>query len=288
MRRLGQHFLKNRSAIQKIIGALELKNGETIIEVGPGHGELTDELLASSFELLEKKAGHKIKVIAIEKDPELAFSFELLAFRGKYESQIEIINGDALKILPSLVKSYNLKAKSWKLVGNIPYYITGHLLRVIGELKNKPALCVFTVQKEVAERIAAEPPHTNRLSASVQFWAEPEIIGYISKKDFFPPPAVDSAIIKLETRDKGQETNSEQYYAAVRALFAQPRQTILNNLRRAAIERASPFGRATKLPKDEISKKLKQIKIDPEDRPQNLSVQDIIKISEYFSSTQDN
>ena len=273
-RKLGQHFLKNESAIKKIIATLELKNGETVLEIGAGHGELTKPLLEVCG-----KVG--CKVMAVEKDPELAAGIQNL----ENSENLKVITGDIRKILPKLVSHYSLclygtspegrQTTHYKLVGNIPFYITGRLLRNISELKNKPELCVLTLQKEVAERICVAPPKMNRLAAVVQFWAEPKIIGFISKKDFSPPPEVDSAIIRLGVRlevlgfrGEKQKLSEENYYRMVRILFQQPRKTVANNLTSGL-----------KTDRLEIAKKLEKLSIFPNLRPQNLSVEEIIKIS---------
>ena len=218
-KRLGQNFLTNKNKIKEIVSVLDIKKSDTIIEIGPGQGELTTEIVKA----LPRK------IIAIEKD-------EVLAERLRnsveiHGNSVEIISGDALKIIPSLVENCKLKIENYKIVGNIPYYITGFLLRIIGELKNKPRLIVLTVQKEVALRIAAEPPKMNLLAASIQFWAKTEVIGFIPKRDFFPEPKVDSAIIRLTPINslftKGE---AENYYGFIKRIFKQPRKTVLNNL----------------------------------------------------------
>lgn len=253
--RLGQHFLKNKEKIRKIAGSLDLEEGDFLVEIGPGHGELTEEL---------KNPGMPgIKLIAIEKDLVLA---QVLQEKMKSDG-FELVQGDALKILPEIPATYNLKPGSYKMTGNIPYYITGYLLRTIGEMVSKPKLIVFTVQKEVAERVCAEPPKMNLLAASVGFWAEPEIVGYISKKDFSPQPKVDSAIIRLTVKELQTEDN-RNYYSFLRMLFKQPRKTILNNL-----------ADGLKLKKDYLTERLGKLGINPLDRPQNFSVQDILKLS---------
>lgn len=269
---LGQNFLVNKNKIKEIVESLQLESnlpsacadmaqaGDIVIEIGPGHGELTQEILKNL------KNG---KIISIEKDEELSVE---LPDKFKGNGNIEIIKGDALKILPDLTKK--LKAKSYKLVGNIPYYITGHLFRIFGELKNKPKLIVLTVQKEVAERVCAKPPKMNLLAASVQFWANMEIIGHISKKDFNPVPRVDSAIIALRPlieNDK-MRADSGNYYRFIKILFKQPRKTILNNLK--------PITDNQKF----IKEKLESIKINSLDRTQNLSIKQIIQLSEIFSA----
>lgn len=271
---LGQHFLKNKNQLKKITAALELESGDIVIEIGPGHGELTEKLKAQSS---------KIKVVAIEKDTQLASSLELLALRNKWH-EVDIIKGDALKVLPEITKRLKLKPyakggsasgrKSYKLTGNIPYYITGHLFRVIGELTQKPELVVFTIQKEVAERICAlrqaqGKATMNLLAASIQFWAEPQIIGFIPRRDFRPEPKVDSSIIKLKVQNS-QLKSDNNYYKFIRILFKQPRKTISNNLR--LIEKKSET-------RDE---KIKKAGVNPTDRPQDLSIAQVIELSKNF------
>ncbi len=201
--RLGQHFLKNKEVLAGIVEQLDLREGDTVIEIGPGHGELTGELV-NKFSSLKVS---KFRLILIEKDKELV---EELALRFKLldlSKNIEVITGDILKILPTLSESYNLKAKSYKLVGNIPYYITGYLLRILGELLHKPEKIVLLVQKEVAERICAASPRMNLLAASVQFWAQPAIVRYVGREDFSPPPEIESAVIRLTT--DSSQSNSQ-------------------------------------------------------------------------------
>ncbi|MBI4034242.1 MAG: ribosomal RNA small subunit methyltransferase A [Candidatus Brennerbacteria bacterium] len=259
MKRLGQHFLKNRRKLKEIAASLDLKEGDVVVEIGAGHGELTRELIAVP----------NVKVIAIEKDKSL-----VLKLKENFKSpELEIVEGDALKVLPSLIRNLELEIRnsSYKVAGNIPFYITGRLLRILGDLitggiLKYTTLMVFTVQKEVAERICAAPPKMNLLAASVQFWAKPEIIGSIPKKDFSPPPEVDAVIVKLTT--KYQQLKTENYYKLIKILFRQPRKTVLNNL-----------AAGLKSNKKEITEKLKKLKINPEDRAQNLSVDEILKLS---------
>lgn len=258
MRKLGQHFLKNKSKIRKIIKALELKNGDTVIEIGAGHGELTKNLKSQSA-----RWRTNLKIIAIEKDKKLA---GVLKLKFKHQkSKIEIIEGDALETIPQITKSY-------KVMGNIPYYITGRLLRVLSELKNKPKLIVLTIQKEVAQRICAKPPAMNHLAAAVQFWVEPKIIDFISKNDFKPRPKVDSAIIKLKVKPvTSYRLLVTNYYNLIKILFKQPRKTILNNLKAGL-----------KIQKNEIIRKLLMAQVNPEERPQNLSLEKLKKLTEVL------
>ena len=250
--RLGQHFLINKAAIRAIVRAVDPQDGETIVEIGPGHGELTREI---------KNQNAKIKIIAIEKDRRLAAT---LATYYAGDDDIEIIPGDALTLLPSFIHNslFIIHNSSYKLVGNIPYYLTGRLFRVIGELPHKPRRIVFTLQREVAERLCAQPPRMNLLAASVQIWAEPRIVRRLVPADFSPAPKVESAVVKLETWNLERGTqNRERYYRLIKIIFKQPRQTIMNNL-----------SRGLGIKKSEIQKKLAVLGVDPACRPQELSL----------------
>lgn len=257
--KLGQHFLTNPTAIKKIVAALDLKSGDTVIEIGSGKGALT-------LPLLEKCKEIGCKLIAIEKDPSLA------KFLGENIqlpiTNFQIITGDALKIIPELTKSYKLKAKSYKIIGNIPYYITGKLLRILGDLITSYQLpvtnIVLMIQKEVAERICAQPPRMNLLAAAVQFWAEPKILFTLKPEDFSPMPEINSAVIKLTLSPKPSTLNPNVYYQFIHAAFKQPRKTLVNNL-----------GIGLKKPKNEIENALKSLGLDPKIRPQNLSIKEI-------------
>ncbi len=252
--KLGQHFLINTEAITAIVDALHIKKGDVIIEIGPGHGELTGHLLAS-------QASH---IIAIEKDKRLAQSLKNVIQDLKFK----IHEGDALKMLPLI--THQLPAESYKLVGNIPYYLTGYLFRAIGELERKPACIVFTIQKEVAERLCAVPPRMNKLAAAVQVWGNPKIIKTLKQNDFNPPPQVDSAIIMLKIKNNELGiTETQNYYTTVHALFQQPRKTILNNIH---------FG-FPKISKEKLLEIFATTDINPTDRPQNLSLEKIKELS---------
>jgi len=254
-RKLGQNFLKDSRALDRIVSVLDITPADVVVEIGPGHGELTRRIL---------EYGPK-ELIAIEKDPAL-IEYYLQKLVDEHNN-LRVIEGDALTELPRLTP-YSLLPTPYKLIGNIPYYITGHLLRVLGELGNKPAVIVLTVQKEVAERVCAQPPKMNLLAASIQAWGAPEIVRYISKKSFKPSPQVDSAVIKIVPYKEGPNTN---FYPFIHALFSQPRKTILNNLKTLGLTR------------ENIEKGLLSAGIDPKARPQNLSIKEIKKLSQLFT-----
>ncbi len=244
-----------------MLKALAIGSTETIIEIGPGYGELTLPLAQKIL-----SGGNKNGLIAIERDQKL---FDSLKAEGA--PALQLVHGDAIALLPKIVPP----SGPYKLVGNLPYYATGRLIRIIGELEHKPELCVFMLQKEVAERIIAGPPKMNRLAASVQFWSHPTILCAAPKQYFSPPPAVDSAVVVLETRSDPFPASPDRYYEAVRRIFSQPRKTILNNLslKKSAGERVD---------KTEITRRLEALSIGPRDRPQNLAIPSIAAISEAF------
>lgn len=260
---LGQHFLINQAAIKKIVAALNLKSGDTVIEIGPGRGALT-------FPILEECRKLNCKIIGIEKDKELVNKLLSHSVIG-----LKVMVGDALKILPDLMTQLPNNSVT-KIVGNIPYYITGKLLRTLGDLITNNQLLITKIilmlQKEVAERICAQPPRMNLLAAAVQFWAEPKILFSLKPSDFSPPPEVHSAVIKLETRKQNLESRiMENYYKLIKIVFKQPRKTLVNNL-----------GIGLKRPKNEIENTLKKVGIDPLCRPQNLSIKDLHLLTTLF------
>lgn len=261
--KLGQHFLVNTEMPGVIAGSLEIVEGDTIIEVGPGHGEVTSAIVAD----IQSKDLKTTKLLAVERDPSLADGM-----RRRFEEYpfMEIVEADILRFLadPAAKKFFS---GNYKMVGNLPYYLTGHLLRMISEGERKPELAIFMVQKEVADRMAATPPRMNRLAASVQFWSEPKILFYVSRDEFDPPPEVDSAVVILKCKNIEEDQDpaaQSAYYALVRRLFSQPRKTVLNNL----------AGKDHK-GKAKIFAILERLLAPPDSRPQNLDVSKIAKLS---------
>jgi 16S rRNA (adenine1518-N6/adenine1519-N6)-dimethyltransferase len=283
MQKLGQHFLKNAAILRKLVDAIALTDGDRVIEIGPGHGELTTPLVHAA-------RGKHCEIFCIEKDHALIDELEKFAAKenaatinaasnnANIGSRVAIIEGDALKALPELIFKNITRAKKshYKIVGNIPYYITGKLLHTISELEYKPERIVLLIQKEVAERICAAPGAMNRLAASVQFWADAEIIAHVPREDFSPAPEIDSAVIVLnikifaEKSVRGRNLDPTLYYRAVRAIFAQPRKTLLNNLSAAA---------GKTVLKNNIYTQIKKIGINPDARPQDLNIDQISSIA---------
>ena len=237
---LGQHFLTNVDILDRIVKAAEITANDTVVEVGPGRGSLTNLLI---------KTGAKI--ITVEKDTELA-----LALREKYASQknIEIIEEDILKFEPT---SFTLSALCFTLIGNIPYYLTSHLLRIVLTQWPAPKTIVFMIQKEVAQRIVARPPNMNMLALLVQLYGTPKIISIVKRGSFTPAPKVDSAILAIS---KIKSQKSKVLEIAARG-FAHPRKMIGSNL-----------------PKDLLI----QARIDPARRPGTLTVDEWKRICDII------
>lgn len=257
--RLGQHFLKNTEALRLLVASLDTQEGEIVIEIGPGHGALTKPLLVEC----ERQGA---RLIAVEKDESLA---QKLATENKNKNAVlAIVVGDIRTELSGLIASFG--KTPYVLAGNIPYYLTGRLFTLISGLDHKPRKVVFTVQEEVADRIVAAPPRMNRLAAAVQVWSRPRILLRLSENDFDPPPEVRSAILVLETRsDAPQGETLRRYYAMMRALFSQPRKTIVKNLLSV-----------TDLPRPALEAIIRRTGLDPAMRPQDVSIPAVLDLSQ--------
>ena len=215
---LGQNFLKSKKALLAMINAGEVGENDIVLEAGPGKGALTEELL--------KKAG---KVIAVEKDDALV---EFLPHKFSSEiasGKLQLIHNDILEFDPS---SYNLKPKTYKLIANIPYYITGALFRKFLTAPHQPSTLVFLIQKEVAERIARSAKESI-LSLSVKAYGVPKYIKTVPAGAFSPPPKVDSAILAVENLSRKNFKNAaheEKFFMLVKKGFAQKRKFLSSNL----------------------------------------------------------
>ena len=219
---LGQHFLTCNWAVEKCLESAELHPQDVVLEIGPGGGVLTRAI-----------APKVTRVIAIEKDEILASA---LAAQLNKEGimNVTIIRDDILRLLSRANPETEALPKKYKIIANIPYYLTARLLRIVFESKFLPELMVITIQKEVAERIIARPPHTNLLALSVQVFGKPEIIQIIPASCFVPKPKVESATIKIShiSTDffKKNHLEKEMFFLVARTGFAQKRKTLLNTL----------------------------------------------------------
>lgn len=255
---LGQNWLINPKIHQKMVAAAEIVPADVILEVGPGTGLLTKPLAQTGA-----------KVLAIEKDRELA---ERLQKEFAAIENVTIIQGDVLKFDP---QSYKLQVTGYKILGNIPYYLTSHLLRLILEKWPAPKLIVMTIQKEVAQRIVASPPHMNLLGLAVQWYAQAEVIATVTKGNFRPVPKVDSAIVKItpQTLDPEKARLTPFLFKIAHASFSGKRKQLLNSL-------ANGLG----ISKTDLEKIFRKIDFDGQRRPETLSIPEWLKLSSTLSS----
>lgn len=242
---LGQNFLTDQGALQKIIQAAQIKADDTILEIGPGLGSLT-ALLAERAE----------RVIAVELDTKLVRALgEILT---PYPN-VELIQGDILEV--NLNELFT--QPGYLVVANIPYYITSALLRQLLEAQYAPERVVLTVQKEVAERICASAGDLSLLALSVQVYGDPEITAQIPAGAFFPAPKVDSAVVRIEIYPQPRipRPQLDLFFSLTKAGFSQKRKTLLNSV-------SAGMG----WDKEKTAALLKSAGIDPQRRAQTLSL----------------
>lgn len=217
---LGQHFLTDKRHLLKIRDAIDPVADDLLIEIGPGRGALTRELVF-----------FPAKLIAIEKDPDM---IEILreTFPKEIESgKLEILEQDILTFDPSVLSFY--KNHDYKVVGNIPYYITGAIIRHFLEVDHQPSDMVLLIQREVAERILARDGKESILSLSVKLYGTPSIEGRVPPGAFNPPPKVDSAILAIKDINHarlGSRDREQLFFEIVRAAFQHKRKTAHKNL----------------------------------------------------------
>ena len=259
-KRLGQRFLIDGDVLQRILSAAELTADDIVLEVGPGLGILTREL-----------AQRARRVIAIELDDKLAnfLKQELVSFPN-----VMIINEDILKIEPATLLA---RPERYKVVANLPYYITSPVLRHFLEATLKPDLMVVMVQKEVAEAIVAGPGKRSLLSISVQFYGRPTIIGKVPANSFYPAPEVDSAILRIDLYPKPAVAvdNTEGFFGTVRAGFASPRKQLANSL-------AQGLG----WPKTDVLSVLAEASIAPQRRAETLTLEEWAQLRQAYAQWQ--
>jgi len=248
-KRLGQHFLVDGEVLQKVVAAADLTATDTVIEVGPGLGVLTKELA--------QKTG---RVVAVELDDRLA---AVLRRETAALSNVTVVNKDILKIEPSGLLGGQVAG--YKVVANLPYYITSAVLRHFLEASLKPRLMVIMLQKEVAQAVAAGAGKMSLLSVSVRFYGMPEIVCYVPAASFYPPPEVDSAILKIEVYDRPaldiEDING--FFALVRAGFCARRKQLANSL-----------AQGLELPREEALSLLERADIINKRRAETLSIEE--------------
>ncbi len=206
---LGQHFLVDSEAVASIIVAANIKQHDTVLEIGPGLGVMTDELA---------KTGAQI--VAVETDAKLV---ELL--RRRMPENVQVKEADIMNFeLGELAPAY-------KVVANVPYYITSSIIRLLMEAPNPPAQSVLLIQKEVAQRLVAKPGQLSILALSVQYYADVELVVEVSKDKFWPAPKVDSAVVRIVRKSKPAfEAQTSLLFRLIKAGFGEKRKQMRNSL----------------------------------------------------------
>ena len=246
---LGQHFLNSENVLRKIIAAAAIKEGEVVLEIGPGTGVLTRGLL---------KAG--AKVIAIEKDHR-AYVMLGLTFSSEISTgRLKLVEGDILDPddIPAIPDS------KYALVANIPYYITGAILKRFLEGSPRPNRMVLLVQKEVAERIVARDGKESILSISVKAFGRPKIIAAVPRGAFTPPPSVDSAILAIadisDNRFRASGVGIERFFTVLHAGFSHKRKLLARNLEEV-------------MDKETVNRLWNELNLDPKVRAEDVPVE---------------
>jgi len=253
---LAQHFLTSRNILHKIVAAAELSSDDVVMEVGPGLGVLTRELV--------QQAG---KVIAVELDDKLA---AILQERLPGYQNLSVINRDIMEVEPeALLQEQAPKRKNYKVVANLPYYITSAVVRHFLEATIKPELLVIMVQKEIAQAITAKPGKMSLLAVSVQFYGKPKVITYVPAECFYPSPKVESAVLRIDVYPKPAVAvgDNDSFFRLVRAGFTASRKQIANSL-----------SQGLGLPKGDILPLLAKAGIETKRRSETLSLEEWAKL----------
>ena len=245
---LGQNFLIDGNIVKKILDVSNPLKNDVILEIGPGMGNLTSEL--------SKRVK---KIIAIEKDEKMCIILKSLNLKN-----VDIVHNDILKV------DFNKEIpKKYKVIANIPYYLTSKLIRRLLESENRPSSITLMIQKEVAERICKIKEKSNLLSLSVWFYAKPEIQFFVSKNSFYPKPKIDSAIIKI-TPHKTRESKefNESFFKIIKAGFSHPRKQLINN-----------FAEKFEKEKEEIKEWLIDNNISPNQRAEEINLDSWVNLT---------
>ncbi len=254
---LGQNFLVDEAVLSVIVEAAELSPEDLVIEVGPGLGVLTVEL-----------ARHAGNVLAVELDTKLA---SLLRSRLSSLANLRVVNADVLKLnLSQLLEGGN----KYKVVANLPYYITSPVLRYFVEASPKPSLMVVMLQKEVGEAIVAEPGKMSLLAVSLQVYSRPRIISHVPSRCFYPQPKVDSVVLRLDMLPSPavDVADIDEFFEVVRFGFSSPRKQLHNSLTHGLGVKPA-----------EVSLLLEQAHIDPKRRAETLNLEEWAKLYEAWT-----
>lgn len=253
--RLGQHFLIHSWAARALAHAAEPQGDEVIVEIGPGKGVLTKELLALG------------PVVAVEKDEQLVVLLKQTFAEEIEAGMLRLIEGDVRDVSPQ-----SLGVSDYVVAANIPYYITGEIIRQFLSADPQPRCMALLIQKEVAQRIVSDKGSI--LSMSVKAYGVPRIVEKVSKKHFSPPPSVDSAILAVDHISKTffSDLSEEQFFRVVKAGFASKRKFVSNNL-------------SVAFDKEAVAAALQSAGAGEKARAENLTLDQWKSIAKYLTTT---
>lgn len=255
---LGQNFLQDAEVIEGIFEAAAVEKTDWVFEIGPGTGLLTVRL-AEQVE----------KVLAIELDHELVTRLQKQFVDSR---SVSILEGNILDVdLKELLDASGFAAHSYKIIANIPYYITAPIIKTLLSLKHQPETMTLMVQDEVADRLAARPGSMSLLSLMAQYYATVEKKFFVPKEAFEPVPKVNSAVIQIIPRRAYDPEEDRKVFRLARAGFAARRKTLANNL-----------SSSLSLSKEDVEEKLKSLGLRPDIRAQALSIEDWERLGEIF------
>lgn len=256
-KKLGQNFLIDENVVRQIVEAAELSEADTVLEVGPGIGTLTQGLAES-----------KAKVVAVELDTRL---LPVLATTLEGYDNVRVVHGDILKV--NIMEEVG--APEFKVCANLPYYITTPIIFALLEKRLPMERLVAMVQKEVAERMAAQPGGKDygALSVAIQYYTEPEIAFIVPPTSFIPAPAVDSAVIVCKRRSKPlvEVCDEALFFRVVKAAFSLRRKMLSNSLKNMGIK------------SEQVAKWLELAGVDGKRRAETLSLEDFAKLTNSFN-----
>jgi len=254
---LGQNFLVSEGALRRIVAAADLEPGDVVLEVGPGLGTLT-RLLAQQAK----------RVIAVELDQRLV---EILSQTLADFPNVKVVQGDILEMEPGGPGKLSQLSPGYKVVANLPYYITSAVLRHLLTAKVKPRLIVVTVQREVAQRITASPGQMSLLSVGVQFYGRPRIVARIPAGAFYPVPKVNSAVVRIDLDESPRMTvaDVDRFFEIVRAGFGQKRKQLRNAL-----------AHGLSLSTSTVVEALRRAGVDEKRRAQTLSLEEWTRVTQ--------
>lgn len=256
-KKLGQNFLIDENVVRQIVEAAELSEADIVLEVGPGIGTLTQGLAES-----------KAQVVAVELDTRL---LPVLATTLEGYDNVRVVHGDILKV--NIMEEVG--APSFKVCANLPYYITTPIIFALLEKRLPMERLVAMVQKEVAERMAAQPGGKDygALSVAIQYYTEPEIAFIVPPTSFIPAPAVDSAVIVCKRREKPpvEVCDEALFFRVVKAAFSLRRKMLSNSLKNMGIKA------------EQVAKWLELADVDGKRRAETLSLEDFAKLTNSFN-----